>query len=413
MALSAPIVPVSPIADQTIAATNMSILIDFQNNPYLVRINNVLAYESGSGFLNGYTGDIITWTDGKRIVLNPPAAFTRDSTVPVHAEDDTVNELDYTFVATIDQMTDTDDASHPDIIDIDGTNIFVGYEKRDPTSAEIGAISINMRKHDPNTSEVEVITGSFVGFGTNPVSGKLITFININNVIYATEALASDLPATLSPVSDLLDYVAIAPGSGKYKVLTKQQFYSRKFIYTDDVPLTPGAGVYYSILKTPYESANPTPDIIGTDPVVLRIPRPTSEPEQSAIQGFYVARVYLPTNTISGGYDYIALPEGESFVDWSDSGKPYDMGYIIICVYQFNDDQVELINGPRSEYIEIPPFLGADIMPLSPGNGLYYVLTKKQFIPVSYEYTDTLELNTGVGRSYNVTVTGFGSKGIG
>ncbi len=409
----AAITPISPVHDQKIAATNASIIIDFDNNPKLVRINNILAYDNISGFQNFYTGNIITYDSKKRIILNPPSSFIRDATIPVHAEDDNINELDYYFTSSIDQMTTSDDASYPDIIDIDGTNVFVGYEKRDPTSSAIGAISINMRKHDPNTAEVEVITGRFIGYGVNPVSGKLITFININDVIYATEALASDLPVTLTSVSDLRDYLAISPGVGLKGPTSKTQFYVRKLTKTDTIRTTPGAGNWYESFKTPYASANPVPQIISIDPIILRIPYPTSEPEQSAIQGYYVARVYLPTNTISGGFHFVAFPEGATFVDWADEGKPFDVGYIVIGVYKFSEDQVEDIEGPRSDYIEIPPLLGADILPVSPGNGLYSFTTKIQYIRVSYEYDDTIRTTPGVGRWSSISVDGFGSKGIG
>lgn len=409
----AAITPISPVHDQKIAATNASIIIDFDNNPKLVRINNVLAYDNISGFQNFYTGSIITYDSKKRIILNPPSAFARESIIPVHAEDDNINELDYYFISSIDQMTTSDDASYPDIIDIDGTNIFVGYEKRDPTSSAIGSISINMRKHDPNTAEVEVITGRFVGYGVNPVSGKLITFININDIIYATEALATDLPVTLTDVSGLIDYLAISPGIGLNGPIDKTQFYSRKSTKTDTIRTTPGAGSWHELFKTPYKSANPVPQIISVDPIILRIPKPISEPEQSAIQGYYIARIYLPTNTISGGFHFIAFPEDESFVDWEDEGKPYGVGYIIIGVYKFNEDQVEEIEGPRSDYIEIPPLLGADVLPIVSGNGLYSFITKIQYIRVSYEYGDTIRTTPGIGRWSSISVDGFGSKGIG
>ncbi|HEC72003.1 MAG: hypothetical protein ACTSW7_01225 [Candidatus Thorarchaeota archaeon] len=409
----APITPISPVADQTIGATNMSIIIDFDNNPALVRVNSILAWDDISGFQNFFTGGVISYDSKKRIYLDTPSNFTRDAVVPVHAEDDSVNELDYSFIAAIDQMTTTDDASHPDIIDIDGTNVFVGYEKRDPTSSAFGAITINMRKHDPNTSEVEVISGRLVGYGTNPVSGKLIMFININDIIYATEALASDLPVTLTDVSGLNDYAPVTPGVGLKGPVEITQFYSVKSTETDIIRTTPGVGRKYEFDKTPYKSANPVPEIISVDPIILRIPPPISEPELSAIKGYYVARVYLPTNTISGGFHYIAFPEGASFVDWEDEGKPFGVGYIIIGVYQFDEEHQE-IEGPRSDVLVVPPFLGADLIRTTPGTGLHYSISITQYhVEVLEDGTDIIRTTPGVGRWSSVSVDGFGSKGIG
>jgi hypothetical protein len=413
LALAAPIVPVSPVADQRISATNAAIIIDFEHNPNIVRINGVLAYQLGSGFLNGYSGGILTHPDGKRIYLDPPSAFTRDSVIPVHAEDDDVNGLDYNFIAAIDQMTTTDDASYPDIIDLDGTNVFVGYQKVDPTTGGFGGVTIYMRKHDPNTAEVEVITGELVSYGRHPTSGNILAFININGVIYVTDAPASDTPVTLTDVSDALDYVPAITGVGRKSQRDKLQFYSVNKYITDTFKTTTGPGLYVEKLKTPYESANPTPTIIGSDPIKIRIPKPTSDPEQSAIYGYYVARVYLPTNTISGGLHFISFPAGADYVDWEDEGRPHEVGYIVYPVYFFSDDQVDEIVGPPTDYLEIPPFLGADEVPATTGVGRYTELTKTQYYRLEKLITDTMRTTTGVGRWFSITVTGFGSKGVG
>lgn len=411
MALSDPIVPVSPTADQIISATNASILIDFENNPDIVRINGILAYDSGSGFLNGYSGSIITWVDGKRIILNPPSSFTRDSTVTVHCEDDDVNQLDYSFIASMDQMTFTDDASNPDIIDLDGTNVFVVYEKRDPTRAGLNNIVINMRKHDPNTSEVEVITGTIAGFGRNPVSGKLLMFFNVNGVIYATEADASDVPVTLTDVTDLIDFDPVSIGEGLREDRTKIQYYAIQKYLQDTMKTKIGQGARIENERTPYASHMADPELLAADPVTLRIPRPSTEPEASAIYGYYVARIYRPYYTISGGLHFITIPEGEAWVDWTDDGRPLGVGYVVFPVYIFN---IEQVIGPPTAFIEIPITFAGDILKTTgAGEGNRYIASIIQFLFVRIEpLTDTLKTLPGVGRRFTANITGFDPKGI-
>lgn len=410
MALSAPIVPVSPVADQRVSATNASIIIDFENNPNIIRINAVLAYQAGSGFLNGYSGSIITWTDGKRIILNPPSAFTRDSVIPVHCEDDSINVLDYIFIASIDQMTFTDDASNPDIIDIDGTNVFVSYDKRDPASAEIGGISINMRKHDPNTSEVEVIVGEFCGLGYNPDIGKLLAFFNINGVIYASDALPADLPVTLTNVTDLTDYAPTVPGDDSIESRDKTQYYSLKSTVADTIRTNVGSSYLKEYELNPGDY-NPTPELISIDPVVIRIGPPTADPEASAIYGYLVSRLYKPTGTFSGGWQFV--PWSPPYVDFVDGGRALNVTYVVIALYLYRDNQTVPDNGPPM-YVELADIVfGADLVPAYLGSSYLKSESKTQFTAIKNYPTDTIRTNPGSSYLYGLTITGFGSKGIG
>jgi hypothetical protein len=268
-----------------------------------------------------------------------------------------------------------------------------------------------MRKHDPNTSEVEVISGRFVGYGRDPVTSKLLVFFNINGVIYATDADAIDAPVTLTDVTDLLDFVPTSPGVGRLDLPTKLQFYSVKKLLTDILKTSPGVGQRTTSIKTPFESHNPAPELIAADPVTIRIPPPTAEPELSAIYGYYVARLHLQTNTISGGFHFIAWVEGESWVDWIDSGRPQNVVYIVIPVYIF-DDRVDPVEGPPTDYIEVPPTFAGDILKTSPGVGQRLIATKVQFVAVKLEQTDILKTSPGVGRRFTANITGFDPKGI-
>ena len=415
-ALSGPITPRTPVDEELLVHKNTDIIIDTYEEVNTVVIDDVTVYDSAAGpsFQSGWTGEVGQITGGWRIVLIPPVAYD----IADHPEV-IVNTASYSlsYISEIgtEQLTATNDASVPRILDIDGTNIVVGYGR------DTG--NIYLRKIEPDTGETKLVIGKHFALGYNPYTSKTALVFNINGSLFLTEADPADTPNTITDPTILKDQIETAIGSGHASVQSQEiqgkqfqlvhitEFPPIKKFLLEDVYTHIGEG-RKPVMTTSPHAEQQAPIFISFDPPAIRIVRPTEEPEASALVGYYVVH-YFPATGAIGSTHYVAIDPGDTFVDFEDTHTIDGVVYTVIPVYNFlgyGPDE----EGPMSPFEIPPPTAGADIIRTYIGAG--YVgraeLTALYTVLKDVE-TDDIFTHIGQGRAFSVAIEGFGSIGIG
>lgn len=112
------ITPVTPKHQERLVPVGTGILIDFiGESAQLVVVNNVTVWNGSPQA--GWTALVLTRPGGTRLVLDPPSPFSVAATVRV-AVTGTVSSSSYLFSTALRQITTTDDASSPRIVQTTG-----------------------------------------------------------------------------------------------------------------------------------------------------------------------------------------------------------------------------------------------------------------------------------------------------
>lgn len=365
--LRAPIVLVTPTDQEALVHDTTSLIIDSYEEPTTVTVDGTTVYNSSQApsFLQSWTGELKSIVGGYRLILDPPQNFSLGD-VPSIVYNTASYTLSYRAAIGTEALTSTNDADVPRIIDIDGTNILVGYAR------DTGYIYL--RKVDPLTSETQLVVGRYFAVGHNPYTNKAAVVFNINGSLYLTEANPSDLPSTIVDPTILKEEIEpISPGTS-YPLEIEEVIQGTKFrqaYFTRYAPIKTASlddinvydlGDKGSLAK--YQGINEVQDapfFISSEPPILRIPIPSSDPERSAIVGYYIVRYFLGASTY-GRLDFVTVPSGDLYVDFNETYVPSDIVYRVIPVYRFIDSQVPLERGPMSPWEDIPDVLGADIL---------------------------------------------------
>lgn len=340
------ITPVSPVNREKLVSDSTSITIDFTQPPVLVTVKGVTAYSSGI-FQNGWTGSLFNTLTGKRLALTNASNFILGEGVEVYVEETGGATLTYKFQIGVTQITTTGDAKNP-VVAITPLGQYVGYVR------ENGAMYV--RFINPLSPEVQLIQATVVDIGYDPNLNKIVVFFINNDKVYVTTADPGDGPNSILPPGEAstptkavaypYDDVQtnVVGGSG----LT-QSFGTSTFLPVKTAPpvdsvqtaVVGGSGSLPSVFSGFPRTI--TPSIISDNPRIIRIHKPSTQPEASTIVGFYVYKTsanYLGGRIIS---NLIVLPPGEEYVDFIDTAPTPKAFYAVICAYR---------NGQTSGLIE-------------------------------------------------------------
>lgn len=410
-----PITPRTPIDEEVLVHKSTGIIVDTYEIVESVYVDDVLAYNSSlvPSFRNSWTGEVGQITGGWRLVLVPPVVYEIGDQ-PEILINTTSYTLTYTSEIGTEQLTTSNDVSVPRILDIDGTNIYVGYGR------DTG--NIYLRKIDPDTGEVKLVIGKHFAIGHNPYTNKSAVVFNINGSLFLTEANLGDPPNTLTDPTILKDEITTNIAQG-YLVAEPREIQNRHFqnveitafppikqFLIDDFNVVLGTGRNVRIGFTPF-SKQQAPLYINFDPPILRIVRPSEEPERSALVGYYMVHYYPDTNTL-GSTHYISIGPTEEFADFEDTHTPEGVVYVVIPVYNFlgyGPDE----NGPISDYEIPPPTAGADIIETHLGPGQRWNFNRTLYTVLKLFGDDDVYTHVGAGRLFSVFIEGFGTIGIG
>ena len=414
-ALIEPITPRTPVDEEVLVHKNTDVIIDTHEEITTVIIDDITAYDSSASpsFQNGWTGEIGQIPGGWRTILTPPSVY-EIADQPELTVNTASHSLSYLLEIGTEQLTDTNDASVPRILDIDGTNILVGYGR------DTG--NIYLRKIEPDTGEVKLVTGKHFALGHNPYTNKAAIVFNINGSLFLTEADPGDTPNTIIDPTILRDQIEVAIGTGEASVQSQEiqgkQFQLvyiteyppiKKFI-PEDVYTHIGDGRIPVITTSPH-SEQQAPIFINFDPPVIRIARPSEEPEKSALVAYYVIH-YFPATGAIGSMHYLEIAPTENFIDFEDTHTPEGVVYTVIPVYNFlgygQDEE-----GPMSPFEIPPPTAGADIIRTYVGTGHSKEIELTFYTILKNVKTDEIFTHTGQGRAFSVSIEGFDSIGIG
>lgn len=358
--------PISPVDREKLVPTDTSIIIEFTAMPAQVNVNGLTVF-NGSSFQVGWNGSVINLVDGgKRMVLTPPSLFTVGQVIEVFVQETGGADLLYRFQTGVTQITMSDNASEPAITITPSADYYLGYVK------EPGALFV--RFTNPLSPEIQLISASVVDVSYDPNINKVVVFFVNNGRVYATVADPGDGPNTILPPGEAstpikavgfpfsnaevsavgggsdyqehstftyepkkylgpVDPVSVASegGGSWYQAISKETFPPLKYASPVDgilVAAVVGGSDYGQFSGFPRATA---PAIVSLDPIIVRIPRPTDVPETTLVVGFYLFKISGKTG--SGRIiDYVALPEGEPWVEYTDPAATPNTTYAVIAV---------------------------------------------------------------------------------
>lgn len=273
----------SPAPNETLLARTVPVIIDIvepvdgvNTATIIVTVNGQQAYASNS-FQNGWTGSLLARPqgDGRRLVLNTPTPFPKNSqvNVTVNASSSTgivMTQFAYPFFVQIEQVTNTDDVSVPRIINtgpfqLNGTvAIVIGSASVVGTSTTfLTQLSVNdevIFDDDPRTTyTVQAIADNTHLTLTTPFNGTANPTGTISRVFlwlgYSKEPGNIILRKTLG--ATILSETVVVPGddlSISYdpalnKFLLTYVHNGKVFLTTADVTDMPATLVQTSILR--------------------------------------------------------------------------------------------------------------------------------------------------------------------
>lgn len=367
------ITPVSPIDLEKLVSINTSIVVNLTYMPAQVDVNGVTVFD-GTFFQASWTGSILNRLDGgKRLVLTPPAAFAVGQLVVVYVLEVGGASLQYKFQCGTARATSTADANLPSMSNVPGGSTYLSYVK------DSGAMYV--RFTGPLSPEIEMIKATIVDVGYDPTLNKLVVFFVNNGKVFATVADPGDGPNSILP-----------PGEAETPVKAVA------FPF-ESLPVVSAAGA--GAPTTPYVGfpRSPAPVVVGGNPRVVRIPRPTDIPESSLIEGFYI---YKTSDRYAGGRisEFIPMPPGAAYAEWQDSTPTYDAVYAAIGVYRNGQTTGTVVAGIGSSDLSTSFFYGLDVHTLTSeaGAGLSVTYESANFFPVKQAPpVDLIVLSTGTG----------------
>lgn len=334
------ITPVSPINKEKLVSVDTSILVNLTAPPTHVDVNGLTIFD-GAFFQNGWTGSLLNLAVGKRLVLTPPAPFSQNQVIEVYIQETGGDELIYRFETGTTQVTVSSDLNDPTLVVLPDGDVYLGYLKNSQ--------EMYIRFTDPLSAEVKLIEAKAIDIGYDPTLNKIVVFFINNEKVYVSTADPGDGPNLILPPAeaqlpnkafatafDNTVLSASASASEEYKQLTTT---------TVGVPVkvfvTPGDATVLSAAASSGEMSNSSsfpqtssPVVISLDPRIIRIPRPSSYPESSMIVGFYL---YKGSLDYTGGRflpEFIPLPNGTAYVDYTDPAATPRATYSVLGVYR-------------------------------------------------------------------------------
>jgi hypothetical protein len=359
-AYSGKITPITPINEERLVPLDTPVIIDFIDGPSSVYVNNVTVYSGGSG-QNGWTGTLITYDEGKRLILISPSDFISGSVNFIRVRSTEDDTLEYVFQAATYRLTSTYDAGSPKIVETNISNIWIGYSRNNELQGSLPADfypgNIYLRKINPTTAETLVVPGTVVDIGYDSTLNKVIIYYVRNGRVFAVEADPGDLPTTLSQPRHLKSDVR-TPAYGDSKNLgysiTEYPFLDKMIPQTVNFKANYGDSRNLSFNLSPY-NATPTPVILGgylTDTqVIIRIPRVTSGEEANLLIGYVIVKYSGGTPNEIG---YIDISSGDAFVDFYDVAFTSETRYAVMCVYKTYSRSIETTKSLPGSKASVP-----------------------------------------------------------
>lgn len=397
------ITPVAPVNREKLVPTSTSIIIDFTGTPTLVDVNSTVVFDGS--FQGGWMGSLINKPGGgKRLVLDPPSDFALGQLVTVDVTENGTENLVYIFETGTTQITTTDDASSPRVVET-GTSPsiepYIAYVRRPGETY--------LRRDNPLTPEIKVVDGEIVDIGWDPTLQKLIVFFVNNGKVFVTTADPGDGPTSLTQPSALVDrYLAKTGSSGKSSDFSSQDFPPLKIVGLDNYVIGVGSSGRSSSFSGFPDTITPT--VISLSPRIVRFSRPAEPASSTFAVGF------IPLKFTKGAMrrlPFVPLPEGAAFVDYEDPAENPGARYAALVVYT-RGQSAGLIEGPRGGAGSLP--LAADVSSLKSGSsGRSVNFTSEDFPPLKLAVPlDQYEVKVGsAGRSFSFTSTGFPPVGVG
>lgn len=405
------VIPVTPVDREKLVAVTTNIVIDFTGSPASVTVDSTTVYDAGV-FLASWTGSLINVpTGGKRLVLTPPAEFGVGQLVEVNVVEVGGTPVSYVFQTGVRKATLTDDVSSPAVV-ITPAGDYLGYVKSPGT--------LYVRFLSPLSPEVQMIAASVVDIGYDPTLNKLIVFFVNNGVVYATTADPGDGPNTILPPGEAATptkavaypyddvKTGVTGGGGEYQTYSSAAFLPVKLAAPVDSVTTnvTGSEGPYGIYSGFPQSV--TPIVVGINPRVLRIPRPTTQPEASQIVGFYLFKTSKNYATGRVIDVFIPIAENETYAEYTDPAPTPDAAYAVISVYR-NGQTTGLVQSPvgnSDTLLTATGGIGADVVFLGAAGseGPYGIFSiSGTFLPVKLAVPlDTVATNVtgGAGAYY-------------
>jgi len=171
---------------EQLVAASTGIIFDATESVTSVSVNGVVVWSSGAP-QNGWSGFTLVHPGGTRYVLDSPGVFTIGELKVVDIVGG-VTTLQYQFAIGMRQITTTDDAGSPRIVET-GDKPWVVYPR--------ATGNINARKDDPLTTEVPVVPGEVVDIGYNEISGEIEIVYIQNAKVFVVVGDDGDTPSTL------------------------------------------------------------------------------------------------------------------------------------------------------------------------------------------------------------------------
>ena len=317
--LRAPIDPVTPIDAEKLVDTDTSIIIDSLEILTSVLFDGTIVWNGA--FQNGWSGVSFAIEGGYRLVCDPPAALTQDTSYQVTAASATHN-LVYNFAVGLIKVTTTNDTTAPRITEATSSYAWISYVRNNESGLPLGEEQGNLylRKALPTlTGEVRILPAEDSEVGYDPISGKVYIFYTRIGKVFSMTADPADLPSTQSQVRSILDdvqerlagesnyksetIVSYAPvkqlvtdtleevlaGPSSYSEMIFNNFYVFKRALSDSASIRLGSASNYEQANVGPWKYIPTPEVaLGMNEsnyTVVRVARPTEESERTLIQG--------------------------------------------------------------------------------------------------------------------------------
>lgn len=224
---------------------------------------------NGVSALAGWMALSIPVTGGLRLVLDQPSTMISGSVVNVSVTGSLSPVFSYLFQAGLRQITFTDDASVPRVVET-STAPWVAYS-RVPGN-------VYARRDDPLTDEVLVVPGDKVDVGYNEVSDEIEIVYIQNGKVFLVVGDVDDVPSTLLQPSILKsDMKTGVTGDGDRNVFTRSDFTPLKFAAPPETVSTGDTG--FSTTQS-FQSPPTSPDAL---PLVSDVVAVVVTPAQSTL----------------------------------------------------------------------------------------------------------------------------------
>jgi len=428
--------PVTPINRERLVPDTNCIILDCTETPTLVTVNGLTVWD-GVG-QNGWSGYLITnWSEGKRLVLDPPAPFTVGDLKIVEVTAGPYT-LAYTWVCGTKQITTTDDASSPRVTEATVAYPYAGYV-REFVPADIHRLTphsdICLRKVDPLTAEVQVVPGYVFDIGYDPTLNQLVVFYVHGGKIFLTLATPGDGPTTLIQADEVVgdptlvlkvalrnDLSLHAVGAGYMGLLsdpvqpTITPYIPIKMFRPETLDLSSVGSGYSMDLRDSHLNfyldvltATVTPFVISTQnvpydevgDVVIGVPRVAGDPESALLIGYNIVKLLGGRAHEMG---FVAMDPDATYLVFTDTMYNPGAQYAVVPIYR--QGKRAALRGAMGPFASQPTY--SDILPMAPSAGSGYAAlladpmspTFVAYPPLKVGMPDSLEL-MAAGSGYN------------